>query len=481
MTVKYQRLKASELLFISTEKETQIMTTVTVRFENKNIASQSHENVARLIGFVSARNLIPLFDIEDLEANPRIARVGDVTDSIMDSIKSAPATFPFRTKGVLLGTTSYEALDRDRYRLHFESPDFEGILDGGHNMLAIGLHILENIPDVDHRELKRAKDWPAFKALWFENRDRVLSVATHGSPAESDFLNFVVPVEIVVPRDMTNESVVSAFRAALKDICDARNHNVELRDEALANRAGLYDALRKALDPELESRIEWKQNEGGDIKAREIIAMSMIPLNLIKLPSDESGEIKPIAVTAPYNSKASCVTQFNRIMSSAAVSSDNADGTRKVVTDPQVLSAFKILADIPAVYDEIYKRFPEAFNSTGARFGTIPQVKSAAELRTPPTTKYLGKTVDYQYPDGFIFPIVMGISELIGFADGVLYWKTEPVSFFKRHINAITEEFKPVIEDQERNPNKVGKSMVGYTVVRQRIKLQLWEEATNNG
>jgi hypothetical protein len=454
--------------FISLERRN-LMTTVTIRFEGGNVAQQSHGSVSRVIGFVSARNLIPLFDIADLEANPRVAKVGDVTDSIRESIDSTPGIFPFLTKGVLIGTTSYEVLERNRYRLTFDNPQFEGILDGGHNMLAIGLHILDNVAAIPSVEVRRAKDWPKFKDLWLKYRDQVIAVVTSGTPDETAFLDIVVPVEIDVPRDPDSDNGLAAFRASLKDICDARNHNVQLRDEALANRAGLYDALRQALDPALEQRIEWKQNEGGDVKAREIIALAMIPLNQIKLP----GKLQPISVTAPYSQKGACVNHFNDIMSDDTVSQLSDDGTRRVVTNPSVLSAFEILAKLPEVYDEIYALFPAAYNQTGARFGTIAQVKQASSAFTP-TSKFTNMPVPYQYPDGFIYPIVMALGELIE-ADsaGQLHWKTDPIEFVRKNLTSVVAEFAPHMDFCDRNPQKVGKTAASYNLVSLCFRLHL--------
>lgn len=445
------------------------MSTVTIRFEGGNVAQQSHGSVSRIIGFVSARNLIPLFDVADLEANPRVAKVGDVTDSIRESITGAPSIFPFLTKGVLIGTTSYEVLERHRYRLTFDNPEFEGIMDGGHNMLAIGLHILDNVAAIPSIEVRRAKDWPKFKDLWLKYRDQVIAVATAGTPEETAFLDFVVPVEIDVPRDADSDNGMAAFRSSLKDICDARNHNVQLRDEALANKAGLYDALRNALDPALEQRVEWRQNEGGDVKAREIIALAMVPLNAIQLP----GKMQPIAVTAPYSSKGSCVNHFNDIMVDDSVSVDSPDGTRRIVTNPSVLSAFDIAAKLPAVYDEIYKLFPAAYNQTGARFGTIAAVKQASATFAP-TSKFTNQPVPYQFPDGFIYPIVMALGELISVgAGGILSWKTDPIEFIRQHLNSIVADFQPHIDICDRNPQKVGKTAACYNVVNLSVRLCL--------
>jgi len=71
----------------------------------------------------------------DLEANPRSAKAGAVTADIIESIQDTPETFPFKTKGVLVGASDYEPLQRHRYELRFENTKIEGILDGGHNML----------------------------------------------------------------------------------------------------------------------------------------------------------------------------------------------------------------------------------------------------------------------------------------------------------------------------------------------------------
>jgi hypothetical protein len=461
-------VKSRLLLYLENTRRNQ-MTSVTIRFEGGNVDQQSHGPVSRIVGFVSARSLIPLFDIADLAANPRVAKVGDVTDSIRESIVASPAIFPFLTKGVLIGTTSYESLERNRYRLNFENPDYEGIMDGGHNMLAIGLHILDNVAAIPSIDVRRAKDWPKFKELWLKHRDEVIALATNGAPEETEFLDFVVPVEIDVPRDPDSENGLNTFRASLKDICDARNHNVQLRDEALANRAGLYDALREALDPSLEKRVEWKQNEGGDVKAREIIALAMIPLNQIELPSS----LTPINVTSPYSAKGACVNHFNDIMVDDTVSTESPDGTRRVVTNPTVISAFDILAKLPEVYDEIYKLFPQAYNQTGARFGTIPQVKQASATFSP-TSKFTNQEVPYQYPDGFIYPIVMALGELIKVeGSGTLSWKTDPLEFIREHMTSIVADFQPHIDFCDRNPQKVGKTAACYNVVSMAFRLCL--------
>ena len=457
------------------------MSTITIRFEGGNVSEQSYQQITRIVGLVNARNLISLFDIEDLNANPRLAKSGEVTDSIIDSIQSSPSTFPFKTKGILVGTTKYEALERNRYRLFFENTDYEGIMDGGHNMLAIGLHILSNINEIDQKLVKKIKTWTDFKEVWIEFRDQVLAVAAGSDEDLAAFLDFVVPVEIVVPSEPESAEVLNNFRTSLRDICDARNHNVQLRDEALANKAGLYDALREVLAKELEERVEWRQNEGGDIKAREILALGIIALNRLDLPAAEDGsQIKPLSPTAVYNSKASCVTQFNAIMSAPSVSSLSDDGTRRVVHNEAVLSALKITAQFPAIYDAIYKAFPAAYNATGARFGANTFVKAAADMRYTPTTRYTNDEVEFQYPDGFIMPLVVAMGKLIRKgADGNLSWAYDPFALIANKFDTLVERHMVLIDDMDRNPNKVGKNLNAYKTLEEQIELILLREGVS--
>ena len=168
---------------------------VVVRFDK--VAEQATGPVLRIVGFARARDMLQLFDAADLEANPRSAKSGAVTEDIMESIQETPDIFAFKTKGVLVGASSYERLQRNRYELQFVNPKIEGILDGGHNMLAIGTYILMNaLGDVTIR--KRVKRWPDFKDIWEANRAEIENLRKKHDDEEPSKLDFLVPLEILV-------------------------------------------------------------------------------------------------------------------------------------------------------------------------------------------------------------------------------------------------------------------------------------------
>lgn len=121
-------------------------TDIIVRFTDSYV--QKLGDIKKVVGLMSPKSLIQIIDTLDLDANPRNSRLGSVTDAIQASIRAdelspAQKLFPFKSKGILLASSSYEPLERGRYRLSFTPHDeVEGILDGGHNTLAIGSYIL---------------------------------------------------------------------------------------------------------------------------------------------------------------------------------------------------------------------------------------------------------------------------------------------------------------------------------------------------
>lgn len=448
---------------------------IIIKFEQ--VAEQSNGPVKRVIGFVEAKNMLNLFDAADLAANPRSAKTGDVTDAINDSINDDPTIFPFKTKGILLGSSEYEALQRNRYQLVFAS-SIEGILDGGHNMLAIGKNILARVID-DERELKRIKLWDDFHAAWAENRDAIAELR--------DELDFLIPVEVLVPANVDDEDVVASFKSVLLQICAARNNNAELARETKANQRGFYEEIKKALPPAVSDRIEWKTNmAGGDVKARDIIALAWIPLTLIDLPE----KIKAPQPQNIYRNKGECVKLFDELMEDKSVSEPE-DGPIHALHNSSVASAISILGDLPELYDKIYADFPKAYNAWGD-FGRMKIVrifdaskkadKTGKYVRSQPETHFTETPVKYRYPDGLIMPLVYGLQALMKVKNGKVQWVTDPKAFLDRHLKDIAGAYKLVIDMSDYDPQKVGKNEASYKIALSEFEKALLKQrsARNN-
>ena len=441
---------------------------VTIKFDE--LAQQTAGGIRRISGFVRARHFIQIIDSLDLEANPRSSRIGRVTNAIIDSIETTPLEFPFKTKGVLLGATKFELLDRGRVRAVFQERDKEGILDGGHNTLAIGLHILK-LAGVDEVRIRRARDWASFRILWEASEKEVkdyrgaLSSFGTQEPVDDD-LSFLIPVELIVPSDPDDESIVDQFQSSILEICAARNNNAELVVSAKSNQAGFYDDLKNLLPSKIADRIEWKVGEGGVVKVSDLIAMAWIPLSrLDPMPADENEKlvVPPIPQNL-YRSKSECLTKFDDLMRLDAVTSDNRG--RAELRNPRVLSALKVAADLPAVFDLIEELFPAAYNKADGKYGRIGAVKKLNDGGRQKHSKFSAKPIETASPDGFLYPVVYGVRELIvQNSDGTISWATDPIEFVKQNILKIAESYKAVMQALNWDPQAVGKAPLAYQVV----------------
>lgn len=439
--------------------------------DEERLSALSTENsiagIKRYTGFVRGRDLYALFDHVSLEANPRAAKVGSVTNAILESLDETPELFPFKSKGILIGTSEYEALQRNRFELNFENPESEGILDGGHNMLGIGIHMLSAV--ADERVLRRISLWEDMKDLWDTHRNELEAV--------KERFDFLVPVELLVPSDPDDVRAVQKFEMSVLDICAARNNNAQLTQETKSNKLGFYTEIRERLDPAIAARVEWKSNEwesseARPIKVRDLLALAWIPLN----KANEAGLLPlDISVTPQniYRNKGECSKQFDKLMLNPGVSEPR-DGPTHELTNETVASCFDILADLPALYDQIYEEFPDAYNSNNYRFGSSTIVKiydplkretakdKTAYVATQPATHFLNNPVYYSYPDGLIMPLVYGLKGLMEIENDLVVWAADPKAFLERYLGDIAGAYRLVLDMARFDPQKLSKNQASH-------------------
>lgn len=439
--------------------------------DEERLSSLSSENsiagIKRYTGFVRGRDLYPLFDHVSLDANPRAAKTGAVTNAILESLERTPELFPFKSKGILIGTSNYEALQRNRFDLVFEDPDAEGILDGGHNMLAIGIHMLSQV--VGERELARVTLWDDMKQLWQEYRSELDEI--------KEQFEFLVPVELLVPSNAEDDRSVQKFEMSVLEICAARNNNAQLTQETKSNKLGFYNDIRERLDKDIAKRVEWKSNEWESsetrpIKVRDLLALAWIPLN----KANEAGLLPlDISVTPQniYRNKGECSKQFDKLMLNPGVS-EPVEGPTHELTNDTVRSCFEVLAVLPKLYDKIYSDFPDAYNSNGFRFGASSIVKiydparreaskdKSAYIASQPFSPFLGRPVSYRYPDGLIMPLVYGLKGLMEIQGDKVVWATDPFKFLDTHFREIAGAYRLVLDMARFDPQKLAKNQASH-------------------
>ena len=425
-------------------------------------SSSDKYSLRRIAGTATADSMVKLIDIADLEANPREAKLGDVTDEIQDTLENTPHLFPFKSKGLLLAAAQCVALERNRFELTFEDGEIQGILDGGHNLLAIATYILKQaLGESGVKTLRSVKRWEHAAAAWKKYRAEIEAI--------KHTFQFLTPVEVIFPQ--AGPEGTDNFQDAVLDVARARNNNAQLTEETKANKAGLYDAVREALDPQLVPHVEWKTNDGGRIKVREFIALSWVALARLDASTLKGTEFNPVSI---YRNKGLCVTSFNTLLERDSVS-EKTKGEIRELTNPVVKSAVALMRDLPGLYDTIYEMFPEAYKASSQRFGGISSVyiwdpkkindRDPKYLKAPPKTKFYQKEVIYDFPDGFIMPVVWALGELMEMKDGLLRWKVDPQVFLKRNLSDTLKVFYGMIQMASYDPQKVGKTNASYELV----------------
>lgn len=453
---------------------------VIVRFDDYKTSSHK---LNRLRGDVQARSFVDLITGADLEANPRVAKKGSVTKEIEDCLVDSPELFHYKSKGLLVACREVEILERNRVRFEFEDTELEGILDGGHNTLAIARHILRvALGDEADAILRKLKTWKDLQPIWAEHLESIEAIREE--------LDFLIPMEVIYPVDDAEGS--NEFNNAILDINRARNNNAQLTESTKANKSGFYDEIKKNLDDELASAVEWKANDGGRVKSRDLVALSLIPLSVLPAAEFEieEGDKAPNAkvVSNPtmiFSSKGQCVLMYNEIVGRKDVSNPiKGKGEIIEVVHGGVQSALAMMKDMPKLYDLIYELMPTAANGSGvAKFGKIDSVKmyepSKAKsgnkkyLKTRPKTKYFRRDVDYDYGEGFIIPLVYALRELMEFKDGKVTWKTNPYRFIQDYLDRILESYYGMIVGQGYDPAKVGKQQSSYKAAQDFFKVQV--------
>lgn len=441
---------------------------------------QTVGSITKIVGLVRVRYLVSVIDVLDLEANPRASRTGPVTVAIQESIENDREVFPFKTKGILLASSRYERMERGRVRIAPANPAIEGILDGGHNALAIGLYILRLALEDAGRVLPSGgKTWSDFKQLWRENRAIVERfVQAQSKSPEGGELGFYVPVELLIPRDSEDTACVEPFKNDLLEICAARNNNVQLQVSDKANQRGFFDELKELMDernPLVSRCIAWKTNDGGEIRAQDLVALTWIPMNLVLqevvLRDQHGRRIEAVGAQNIYRNKGVCLQQFERLMSSPEVTSKASEDYRHELYNTQVRSALRLTADLPELYDYIYEMFPKYYNANGGLYGRITAVKMLNEKRREKRTPFMGRDIETLSPDGYIVPLVYGLQALMERTEEGVRWRVPPMPFLRQNLKKIVGNYAGLLGICDYDPQKIGKNAQSYAQTQNAFKM----------
>lgn len=423
------------------------MSNLILKLEHSNLFQQSLENckIQKIVSSISPLTFVKLLKDADNKVNPRIATINKITKSIHETLETSPELFWFKSKGILLSTETCELLDRNRVRVTFNDPDYEGIMDGGHNTFAIAIYIIEKLFD------RKIKNWNDCKEFWISNYDEIVKKFEENK----NLFPFTIPIEILTPNQ--DDGSVEEFYDYISEICSARNNNVQLKETAKGNQVGYYDYLKEKLD--LKYDIIWKTGDNGIIKSEDVISLSTLGLMFLKdnnlLPSD----IKTLNKISVYSQKGKCVDFFNDVMSNSEVSEE--DKGKFVLRSKSVMSVLNMTDDILHFFDRLFIEFPNLYHRAApGKFGRISSVDNKKKGKAPfGTTKDM---CDYQYSFGFFYPLICGLTGLMEYDDrnDEVYWKINPKNLDLNRLDL--SQYVELIKIVNFDPQKIGKGIVFY-------------------
>lgn len=423
------------------------MKNLILKLEHTNVFQESFEGckIQKIVSSISPKTFLKLLKEADNKVNPRIATVNKITKSIHETLETSPELFWFKSKGILVSTESCELLERNRIRVTFNDPDYEGIMDGGHNSFAIAIYIIEKLFG------KKIKSWAECKEFWDTNYEEIEKKFEE----EKHNFKFTVPLEIITPN--SEDGAVEQFYDYISEICSARNNNVQLKETAKGNQVGFYDYLKEKLD--LKYSVIWKTGDKGVIKSDDVISLSTLGLLFLKEKGLLPSGIKSLNKISIYSQKGKCVDFFNEVMSNDDISLE--DKGKFILKSKAVMSVLDMTDDILHFFDKLFIQFPSLYhNAAPGKFGRISSVDNKKKSKTPFGTT--SELCDYQYSYGFFYPLVCGLTELMAYNKDKdqVYWRINPneLDLNKLDLSQYVELIKIVNFD----PQKIGKGVVFY-------------------
>lgn len=428
---------------------------IIVKLEHGNNAQKSNEEVKiqRISSSISPYHFIRLVGVADNKINPRAARENGITCDIRETLDLSPNLFWLMSKGILIATENCKLLDRGRVSLTTDG-DREGIMDGGHNALAISQFLISKL----FPEVKIFKTWVDCKEFWDKNEREIIK--RFNDQGGNDTFKFSIPVEIIFPSDQ--DGALDEYYETISQICTARNTNVQLKQATQDNQVGIYEVLKEHLSS--SNKVMWKSGQSGDINVEDIVSMAVIPLAFLqeqgRFPNDKS--IKSFNIISVYSQKGKCVDFYGDVLKHPQFSTKKED--KYILNNPLIRSALEMIDDIVKAYDRMYFAFPDIHNSNAGKFGRIKAVEQKDKKSLLAPFRTITQKTEYKYSSGFFLPLFCGIRKFmyIDETTNTLKWKINPAdpSFDFRNLKCA--KYIEMVKFLAYDPLKVGKASMMY-------------------
>ena len=463
------------------------------------LAEQPGPVITRYVGFLSAESIAALMnDAITLNPNPRSPTYNRIAKDIEKTLEKHPDCFKYMSKGTLFSCHVIEHSE-DKLTLDLQNG---GILDGGHNFFAICRYLLQKCVRAQYpgqrkfeveakRKVDGAKDWDKLVQAWSEYGKSV-DLALKMSCSKYK-MSFELPAEFLAPASAAREK---DFKELIQLISVARNNNVQLKAEAIAQQKGSYELLRLNLPSAINDKVQWKSGQPGrTISSTHVVRLAIVPLWVLQhngvlynvqaavnkmLGADDEGEkltFDQISLQAIYSSATKSVSQYSQVID-AVTNLDTGEPTRQ-----SVVKSLGVLAELPALWDVIEYAFENEYDKavsgnpakkvfkdfTCNRDGKTGEAKV---LKTPKPTRFqtmqmgIGSCAPAY---GFITPLFVALATALmeyNMKASRVVWRfnmDKIIDDIKYGLSGnvlekVMPDFIDTIEEAEYNPQNVGKT-----------------------
>lgn len=223
-------------------------------------------------------------------------------------------------------------------------------------------------------------------------------------------------------------------------IVDGRNRSRAAQTHSLENLRDSYKPIEQVLtSPRYRDRIAYSEFEVDQNNKRKDISIREILSYIYCLDAFDKNE-HPIAA---YSSKGAVVDFY--------ADKDEKGKERNTTLE----RASKILPEILRLRDIIYRDLPQAYNDAGGKFGGLDTM-GVSKYKEPNLLRFMDDVTEYNYPDGFIYPVLAAFRKYIDHR-GDWSWKKEPLEIWEEKKKDVAAAIKDAVNFSQ-NANKMGKA-----------------------
>lgn len=239
--------------------------------------------------------------------------------------------------------------------------------------------------------------------------------------------------------------IMVGVESIIEPLAAARNTSIQVDEKSLAELSNKFDPIKDAIGgmPFYE-RIAFKQNQQLAPKVKMIDAREIVAILSMFNRENYSDTVHP---TQAYSTKAKVLQDY--------------------LADPEYFAVFSNIAtDIFDLYDHIETDFPNAYNSTGGRYGG-KKYSGYKDGKTIAKSKFRQEPMEYRVPDGLLYPLIASFRAAIELNEATkkYEWKKDVFDLYEEVKPQLATKIMKYTEAIGNNPNAVGKDANAWDIL----------------